>query len=144
LRYEIPRPNAAQRAIWQVSSSRPGAWLFAKSLPRIDKGLLGLSRGQLTVPGLLAGIPVLTLTTTGARTGLRRTSPLLGVPAGDDIAVISTRFGQHGTPGWYYNLRRSPCRDHVPEYQCQRGRARGRRRGVAGHLAVRQEDLLRL
>jgi deazaflavin-dependent oxidoreductase (nitroreductase family) len=74
----------------------------------LDKGLLSLSRGQLTVPGVLAGLPVLTLTTTGARTGQRRTTPLLGVPVGDDIAVIGTRFGHHGTPGWYYNLRADP------------------------------------
>ena len=36
-------------------------------------------------------------------------TPLLGVPVGDDIAVIGTRFGQRGTPGWYYNLRASPA-----------------------------------
>jgi deazaflavin-dependent oxidoreductase (nitroreductase family) len=74
----------------------------------IDKGLLRLSRGSVTASGLLAGVPVLTVTTTGARTGLRRTTPLVGVPVGDDIAVIGTRFGQRGTPGWYYNLRAEP------------------------------------
>jgi deazaflavin-dependent oxidoreductase (nitroreductase family) len=30
------------------------------------------------------------------------------VPFGSDIAVIGTRFGQPGTPGWYYNLRAQP------------------------------------
>jgi deazaflavin-dependent oxidoreductase (nitroreductase family) len=30
---------------------------------------------------------------------------LLGVPSAGDLAVIGTRFGQKGTPGWYYNLR---------------------------------------
>ena len=59
-------------------------------------------------PGSLAGIPVLTVTTTGARTGQRRTVPLLGVPAGDDIAVIGTSFGQPRTPGWYHNMRADP------------------------------------
>ncbi len=29
---------------------------------------------------------------------------LLGVPFGSDIVIIGTRFGQPGTPGWYYNL----------------------------------------
>jgi deazaflavin-dependent oxidoreductase (nitroreductase family) len=109
LRYRIPRPNAAQRAVWRVSASRPGAWLFGKALHHLDKALLGLSRGQLTLPGVLAGLPVLTLTTTGARSGRRRSTPLIGVPAGDDIAVIGTRFGQPGTPGWYYNLRANPA-----------------------------------
>jgi deazaflavin-dependent oxidoreductase (nitroreductase family) len=27
---------------------------------------------------------------------------------GDDIAIIGTRFGQPGTPGWYYNIRSDP------------------------------------
>lgn len=94
--------------MWHISSSRPGSWLFAKSLHHIDKGLLGLSRGSVTMTGILGGVPVLTVTTTGARSGLRRTTPLPGVPIGDDIAVIGTRFGQKGTPGWYYNLRTHP------------------------------------
>ena len=51
---------------------------------------------------------MLTLTTTGARSGQRRSTPLLGVPFGDEIAVIGTHFGQLGTPGWYYNLRADP------------------------------------
>jgi deazaflavin-dependent oxidoreductase (nitroreductase family) len=108
LRYQIPRPNAAQRVIWRISASRPGAWLFSKALHHLDNALLRVSRGQLTVPGMLAGLPVLTLITTGARTGQRRSTPLIGVPAGDDVAVIGTRFGQPGTPGWYYNLRADP------------------------------------
>lgn len=108
LGYQVPRPNTAQRAAWAVSSSRPGSWLFARSLHHVDKALLAVSRGRLTSAGLLAGIPVLTVTTTGARTGARRTVPLLGVPYGDDIAIIGTRFGQPGTPGWYYNLCADP------------------------------------
>jgi deazaflavin-dependent oxidoreductase (nitroreductase family) len=108
LGYAVPQPNAAQRAMWIVASSRPGSWLFARSLHRVDKGLLAVSRGRLTVPELLAGLPVLSLTTTGARSGQARTTPLVGVPFGDDLAIIGTRFGQPGTPGWYYNLRAKP------------------------------------
>jgi len=51
---------------------------------------------------------VLTVTTTGARTGQPRTTPLLGVPAGDDIALIGSSFGRPRNPGWYYNLRANP------------------------------------
>lgn len=94
--------------MWHVASSRPGAWLFARSLPQIDRFMLRASRGQRTVSGFTSGIPVLTVTTTGARSGLRRTSPLLGVPFGTDIAIIGTHFGQPATPAWYYNLRAEP------------------------------------
>ena len=33
---------------------------------------------------------------------------LPGVPAGEDIAVIGTSFGQPRTPGWYHNMRGGP------------------------------------
>ena len=108
LGYKLPVPNVVQRAMWHISSSRPGAWLFARSLPGVDKIVLRMSRGQVTLAGLTAGIPVLTITTTGARSGRPRTTPLLGVPFGGDIAVIGTHFGQPGTPGWYYNLQAHP------------------------------------
>jgi len=91
-----------------IAATRAGAWFFARTLDDIDRALLRLSRGQLTVPGVLAGLPVLTVTTTGARTGQRRSAPLIGVPAGDDIAVIGTSFGQSRTPGWYHNMRADP------------------------------------
>jgi deazaflavin-dependent oxidoreductase (nitroreductase family) len=51
------------------------------------------------------GIPVLTIATTGTRSGRRRTAPLDGSPFADGIAIIGAYFGQLGTPGWYYNLR---------------------------------------
>ncbi len=108
LGYDVPAPSAVQRAMWHISSSRAGAWLFARSMHHVDGFVLRLSRGRATLAGITAGIPVLTITTTGARTGQRRTTPLLGVPFGSDIAIIGTRFGQPGTPGWYYNLCARP------------------------------------
>jgi deazaflavin-dependent oxidoreductase (nitroreductase family) len=108
LGYRIPEANRFQRLVWKVSSSRPGAWLFAKTLHHVDRLVLRLSRGRATVPGVLAGLPVITVATTGARTRERREVPLVGVPSGDDIAVIGTRFGQKRTPAWYVNLRAEP------------------------------------
>jgi deazaflavin-dependent oxidoreductase (nitroreductase family) len=108
LDYQVREPNGAQVAMQHIASTRAGAWFFARTLHHVDRTLLRLSRGQVTLPGTLAGIPVLTVTTTGARTGQRRTVPLLGVPAGDDIAVIGTSFGQPRTPGWYHNMRADP------------------------------------
>lgn len=109
LRYRVPEPNSFQRAMWEVSSSRLGAWLFARLLHRVDRLLLHVSGGRITSAArLLAGVPVITLVTMGARSGQRRETPLLAVPVGGDLAVIGTRFGQPGTPGWYYNLRHDP------------------------------------
>jgi hypothetical protein len=55
LNYQLPVPSALQRAMWPISSSRPGAWLFARSLPQIDKFVLRISRGQVTLTGITGG-----------------------------------------------------------------------------------------
>lgn len=106
--YKVRKPSAAQVAMQHIAATRAGAWFFAKTLHHIDRVLLRLSQGQVTLPGIVAGLPVLTVTTTGARTGQRRSAPLLGVPAGEDIAVLGTSFGQPRTPGWFHNMRADP------------------------------------
>lgn len=108
LGYEVPTPNAAQRGVWHVAASRPGSWLLSRSLPRLDRLVLEASRGRVVLPEVLAGIPVLTLVTTGARSGLPRSTSLLGVPVDGDLAVIGTQFGRAGTPAWVFNLRAFP------------------------------------
>ena len=37
--------------------------------------------------------------------------PLVGIPVGDDLAVIGSNYGQERTPGWVYNIDADPhCR----------------------------------
>ena len=106
--YEIKPCNMAQRGIRRVASSKPGAWAFSKVLHHADRRLFAWSEGRITMPSILAGLPVLMVTTTGAKTGQARTMPLLGVPVGPDLAIIGTNFGQADTPGWVYNLEADP------------------------------------
>jgi deazaflavin-dependent oxidoreductase (nitroreductase family) len=105
LRYEVKDANAIQRVTQKLTSSGPGAWVFQRTLYPVDKGLFRLTKGRLTVPGLMAGLPVIVLTTTGAKTGEDRTMPLVGIPIDGDMAVIGSNYGQSSTPGWVYNLR---------------------------------------
>lgn len=108
LDYRISEPSVVQAFMRRVASSRQGAWLFSRSLHHVDRLLLRSTSGQVSLPKVAAGLPVIFVTTRGARSGHRRTAPLLGIPHGDDLAVVGTRFGQQGTPGWYYNLRADP------------------------------------
>lgn len=108
LDYEVKDANAIQRVTQKVAASGPGAWVFQRTMYPIDKGLYRLTKGRVTVPGLMAGLPVIMMTTTGAKTGKDRTMPLVGIPMGDDLAVIGSNFGQSSTPGWVYNLRAKP------------------------------------
>ena len=58
--------------------------------------------------GRWEGNPTLLLTTTGARTGLERTSPLTYHTDGDRLVVIASRAGADRHPDWYYNLVANP------------------------------------
>jgi deazaflavin-dependent oxidoreductase (nitroreductase family) len=54
------------------------------------------------------GAPVLLLTTTGRKSGQARTSPLLYLPDGADLAVVASYGGDDRFPAWYHNLVANP------------------------------------
>jgi deazaflavin-dependent oxidoreductase (nitroreductase family) len=108
LSYRFTPANPFQRMMQALVSSRPGAWLFSRLLPTLDTVVGKLSGGRTSVPALLAGLPVLDVTTTGRKSGLRRTTHLLSVPVGEDLALLGTNFGQPATPGWVFNLEADP------------------------------------
>jgi deazaflavin-dependent oxidoreductase (nitroreductase family) len=108
LGYRIPRPNPVQRLMQRYASTRSGAWLFSHVLRRLDDAVGRLSRGRTSAPRLLAGIPVLDVTTTGRKSGLRRTSHLIAVPYDGTLALLGTNFGQPSTPAWVLNLEADP------------------------------------
>ena len=108
LGYEVKPPNVFQRSIQALGSTKSVAWVFQRTLYPIDKVLYRSTKGKVTVAGIFAGLPVIMVTTTGARTGQPRSMPLLGIPMGDAIAILGTNYGQNPTPGWVYNLRADP------------------------------------
>ncbi|MGF1666555.1 MAG: nitroreductase family deazaflavin-dependent oxidoreductase [Acidimicrobiia bacterium] len=105
---EPSSPNHAQRALQQVAASRPGAWVLSRMLHHLDQRLMRLSKGRLSAPGSVTGLPTVLLTTTGARSGLPRFSPLVGLPHGEDVVLLGTGWGQHRTPSWVHNLDADP------------------------------------
>ena len=54
------------------------------------------------------GAPMLLLTTTGARSGQHRTTPLVHTRDGDDIVVLASKGGAPSHPAWYHNLVANP------------------------------------
>ncbi|MGI9185694.1 MAG: nitroreductase family deazaflavin-dependent oxidoreductase [Solirubrobacteraceae bacterium] len=117
------RANAFQRYLRRFAASGPGSWLFARLLHHIDRPVHRLTRGRHTFASLVAGIPVVMLTTTGAKSGRPRTVPVLGIPAADGLAIIASNFGQDRHPGWYHNLRAQPEADVVLDGAHRRVRA---------------------
>jgi deazaflavin-dependent oxidoreductase (nitroreductase family) len=92
----------------RMAVSGPGSWFFARVLHHIDRPVNRWTDGRHTFASLISGIPVVMLTTTGARSGAARTVPVLGLPTTDGLAVIASNFGQAHHPAWYYNLRANP------------------------------------
>ena len=108
LGYVIRRPNLLHRGIQAFASTRAGAWVFSKALRHLDDVVVRASRGRTSAPELLAGLPVVDVTTTGRKSGLPRTSHLIAVPYGDTLALLGTNFGQPSTPAWVLNLEADP------------------------------------
>lgn len=108
LSYVHTEPNGLQRLVQAFASTRPGAWVFARTLRHVDDLVGRLTRGRHSAPGILAGLPVLDLTTIGRKSGVRRTTHLISIPVGDTLALLGTNFGQGSTPAWVLNLEADP------------------------------------
>ena len=58
--------------------------------------------------GVFKGRPLLLLTTTGAKSGESRTTPLVYTKDGDKVVVIASMGGAPKHPAWYLNLSANP------------------------------------
>src|SRR5207237_1235387 len=67
------------------------------------------SRGRIGahLPGL-PGARVLLLDHVGAKTGARRTSPVMSHHDGDRFAIVASKAGQPTNPAWFHNLKAHP------------------------------------
>ena len=85
--------------------------LFSVFWHRLDRICLRLSKGRTSLTEIFAGMPMILLTTTGARSGLPRTLPVLcyrDPEKPEIIAVAAANWGKEKMPSWYYNLRATP------------------------------------
>ena len=67
---------------------------------RASRGLIGHR-----VPG---GPPMLLLDHVGAKSGNKRTSPLVYTEDGDDIVLVASKGGNPKNPAWFHNLKANP------------------------------------
>lgn len=104
----IPQKHWWHGLVTAITSSAPGSWLAAKIAPPLDRWIFRLSNGRTTLSSIVAGVPVILVTTTGAKSGQPRTIPLLGIPDGENIILIASNWGGKKHPAWYYNLKANP------------------------------------
>jgi deazaflavin-dependent oxidoreductase (nitroreductase family) len=61
------------------------------------------------VGGSIPGLPsLLLLDHVGAKSGKRRTTPLVYMPDGDNLLVVASKGGHPQDPAWMHNLRANP------------------------------------
>ena len=60
------------------------------------------------VSGMWEGRPLLLLTTTGAKSGQRHTSPVMYMNAADHLYIFASKGGAPTNPDWYHNLLAHP------------------------------------
>jgi deazaflavin-dependent oxidoreductase (nitroreductase family) len=106
--YAFRQANWLRRLMRLSGAVPPVSWLYARTLHHLDRVVYRLTGGRATFVSWVTGLPIVMLTTTGAKSGIERTLPLVALPDGDRTIVIASNYGQHGNPAWYYNLRANP------------------------------------
>ncbi|MEV4503132.1 nitroreductase family deazaflavin-dependent oxidoreductase [Streptomyces klenkii] len=98
--------------VQRVSSTRTFARIAPYCIPALDRAVHRLTGGRKLLSARL--LPSLVLTSTGARTGLPRHTPLACMPEGPRLAppvawvLIGSNFGRPGHPAWTANLKAHP------------------------------------
>ncbi len=83
------------------------SWPLLRRLMGAHAALYRASRGLIghRFPG---APPMLLLNHTGARSGRRRTSPLVYVRCGEALFIVASKGGHEKHPAWLHNLRANP------------------------------------
>lgn len=96
------------RANRRLAASKVGSKLYSQIAHHLDATALRWTNGRVAPGALLTGVPIILLTTTGAKSGQPRTVPLLGTPDGDNLILVASNWGGKKHPAWYYNLQANP------------------------------------
>ena len=73
---------------------------------KLNTPVYRLTRGR--VGGKVGKAPVLLLTTTGRKSGQKRTAPVVYLQDGERMVVINTNAGNAKVPAWSLNLSADP------------------------------------
>ncbi|HZT95878.1 MAG TPA: nitroreductase family deazaflavin-dependent oxidoreductase [Chloroflexota bacterium] len=60
------------------------------------------------VGGPFEGAPLLLLSSTGAKTGRKHTTPVMYLQDGDRLVIFASKAGAPSHPAWYHNLVANP------------------------------------
>ncbi|GAA2482545.1 nitroreductase family deazaflavin-dependent oxidoreductase [Streptomyces longisporus] len=95
-----------ERLVQKVSSTRGFAKVAPHVVPPLDKAVHRLTRGKYLLSAQM--LPGVILTSTGARSGLPRRTPLACMPEEGGWLLIGSNFGRTDHPAWTHNLLAHP------------------------------------
>ena len=100
--------RVVQNVVQKVSSTRGFARVAPHVIPALDRAVHRLTRGKVLLSAQM--LPGVILTSTGARSGLPRRTPLACMPEENDRSwiLIGSNFGRTGHPAWTANLLAHP------------------------------------
>jgi deazaflavin-dependent oxidoreductase (nitroreductase family) len=96
------------RFVQRVSSTRAFAKVAPHVVPALDRAVHRLTGGRFLLSAQM--LPGVILTSTGARSGLLRRTPLACMPEEDGKSwiLVGSNFGRTGHPAWTHNLLARP------------------------------------
>ena len=89
----------------RFAQSKPGSWFYINVAMRVDRVLLPLSRGRMSIS---VGQQVGMLESVGAKSGELRRTPLLFIRDGNHVILIASMGGAPRHPSWLHNIRANP------------------------------------
>lgn len=87
---------------------KPWVPKLVKAMSQANVWVYQKSGGRLWTTWFAYGLPIALLTTTGRKSGKRRTTPLLFLEDGDRFVVVASQGGLPKNPAWYYNVQAHP------------------------------------
>jgi deazaflavin-dependent oxidoreductase (nitroreductase family) len=94
-----------ERTLERIARMPVGDWYLKRLAPRLDPPLLKMTGGRVSS---VYPVPIMLLTTTGAKSGQPRTLPLAYVTDGDRLVLVASNYGNTSHPAWYRNLVANP------------------------------------
>jgi deazaflavin-dependent oxidoreductase (nitroreductase family) len=117
----VPPPH--HRLVHAVAATPTFVRFAPRIVPRVDHAAYRLTGGRYMLSSGM--LPVIMLTTIGAKTRRARTVPLAAAPLDGELHIVASNFGQLRHPAWSANLLANP--DALVGYRGERFLVRAER-----------------
>jgi deazaflavin-dependent oxidoreductase (nitroreductase family) len=117
----IPKVDLEKRPLWkrnlnwllggQLWATKTGLAIWRRFAAPLEPPIMKATGGRVR---LNVAVPIVVLSSTGARSGQRREIPLAYFTDDADVILIASNYGHKRRPAWYHNLVAHPeCELHI-------------------------------